>query len=317
MADKNDRRRSRAWVWTSYETEPPGWTKAMNYLLYVKQKCPTTDRIHWQGYSQFKKRLNMFRVQQQIGKLGFMDRAGGRLADNQRYIKDDEKKTNQERPYEIGDPEDIEPEKKGPGQGARMDLKAAINDIKEGKKSWFEMKEDHLAVFAKYPRFLKDYAMEWKQERREEIKWPVVLPWATIEKPDPARKKRHLWIWGPPDSGKTFGFTTALRGKKYFTAGKNKQYRFEGYNNQDIILFDDVLPELCELLDCTNTYENDTERSGGSRYERTYWPTDHTRTVVVLSNHDPAKWPASFHARFNVIEIKPKSDEVRGIPDSG
>jgi len=157
-------------------------------------------------------------------------------------------------------------------------------------------------------------AFEEDKERaeRKEIKYPIKLPWCEIPKPDAAIKKRHWWICGPPDIGKTFSFQSALGGHKVFLAGLSSSYRFEGYEHEDIVCYDDVLPSTAELIEVSNTWLMERERFGGSRYKRRYWKQGHTRTIVVLSNVRPATTDA-FQARFNVVDMLPPDDISRPI----
>lgn len=50
--------KSYRWTWTSYQLEPPAWNPEwMSYLVHGLETCPTTGRIHHQGYLETKARL--------------------------------------------------------------------------------------------------------------------------------------------------------------------------------------------------------------------------------------------------------------------
>lgn len=273
---------------------PVRFQRSMTYLLYGEEVAPTTGTKHYQGYVQFEKKKNLTGARKAIPGA-HMEIARAPLAKNQEYCKKSGKV------HEEGKAEEIEPEQRK--QGNRSDLKNLMNDIKEGK-SRFELMEAHPEAMAKYSKFADEYRQGLARADEKEIVWPVKLPWATIDKPEPSLKKRHLWIWGPPDLGKTYEVSKAVEGMKVYFTGQEVKYRFEGYDDQELIVFDDTKVTLDELLDCSNTYLHAKERAGGSRYVRTYWKKKQTRTMIVLSNHPPPFEDESFKARFNVIEVK-------------
>jgi len=161
---------------------------------------------------------------------------------------------------------------------------------------------------------LAAYEEDKRRAEKAEIKWPLVLPWCTVEKPDPAVKKRHWWITGPPDIGKTYQVQEVIDGMKVFMASGDGQYRYEHYAGQELIVYDDCIPKLVELLSVTNTWKSEVERPGGSRYKKAFWPEKHTRTVVVLTNlQPPTDSNGAFSARFNVVDLHPKGADPLNV----
>ena len=148
--------------------------------------------------------------------------------------------------------------------------------------------------------------------------WPLEIPYRaidgrdckiTIPKPDPANKKRHYWVYGPPDVGKSLHLMHAFR--EYRVLFPNSKYPFEAYDGQDLVVFDDVFPHYRDLLNCSNTYECSGVPVGDSRYCSVFWQQDHCRVMFVLLNVDidthfskaEQRTLDAIHARFNEVNL--------------
>lgn len=288
--------RAFCWTWNNPTDEPDYDAKTMNYMVFVLQEAPKTGTPHYQGYTQYREPQYLHELKRKLKR--HVEIARGTWQDNKTYICDDAKRSNRSDPYEYGTPEDIEPPKR---QGQRTDLEAVKKDVDEGA-SELTLYKKHANTMARYPKFAERYRQLVEMGEPKEITWPVMLPWCMIEKPDPANKKRNWWIWGPPDVGKTYEVQKALEGTKTFMAGPEPKHRFEGWNGEALIVYDDVMPELEELLSATNVWLLSTERPGGKRYSKGYWTKGQARTVVVLHNTEPPfKSVPQFASRFNVV----------------
>lgn len=296
----------RYWVWTvnNYIGEPIFNPKYMDYLGWAPQ-VGDSGTPHLQGYVQFTKPRVMARVVTALKDAGpaHVEAAKGTGQQARDYYAVDEKGTNVGEVVEHGalDPDAVNTPAKA-NQGTRVDLKTVEKALREGQPLSL-VRAEWPDVFAKYQHWVNWIVSDMDRGERKEVVYPIVLPWCSIPKPDPAEKKRHWWIWGPPDVGKTHITQTAMAGMKVFSAGPQPKYRFEGYEHEDIVLFDDCVPTLQEILDATNTWLIQRERVGGKRYSSGYWKVGHCRTLVILANHAPKDWPASFHARFNVVAV--------------
>jgi len=298
-----DTKMSRCWTWTlNNPTSQVAWKPAiMTYLVYVEQKAPTTGTRHFQGYVQFKKKKAIQHFRTAIpGAHG--EKSKGDAASNIRYIKEDEKKTNIGGVVEHGEPDPAA--WVAPAQGKRNDLVAAMESAAEGK-SKLEMMEAHPTVMARYGKFISEYKELKEAPKLSDIAWPVRTPWCVIEKPAPNNKQRHWYIWGPPNLGKTYAMQSILGATKTYWVPNKDKYRYEGYDNEELIVYDDCnnIP-VSELIEISNTWLSAKEVPGESRYTRKYWRRGQTRTIVILSNHAPQyssdNW-AAFDARFNVV----------------
>jgi len=158
-----------------------------------------------------------------------------------------------------------------------------------------------------------------RHEQLRDIEWPISLPIpsrndpsvsATLAKPKPSQKKRHLWLWGPPNWGKTFWLSTEFRLRRVFMRPSGSPTPFDAYDGEEVIIYDDVKMadvDISELQSCCNVWYTQTEVPGRVRYHTKFWPLKQIRTIIVLSNKDPmdiyAVDQAAFEARFNVINL--------------
>lgn len=148
------------------------------------------------------------------------------------------------------------------------------------------------------------YDMDQLMAERKQIEFPLVLPWMTINKPNPAEKKRHWWICGPPSVGKTLTLDNALKDRAAFWCAVEKEYRFEGYLGEEIVIYDDCWPGLQELICVSNTTNAMRERPCGRRFTKGYFEANSCRTIIVLANvMPPQDQTGAFNSRFNVREI--------------
>lgn len=141
-----------------------------------------------------------------------------------------------------------------------------------------------------------------------EIKYPVKLNLRGI--PDAQDdKKRHLWLWGDSDIGKSTWFKETFKKYNYYQIPENGDAKLDGYENQGLIWFDDidmtqiswsVLVALCdEARPWTVQYP------GRTRYANKYLDGK-TRLVIVTSNYPPPtslEHAMAFKARFNVYKV--------------
>lgn len=148
------------------------------------------------------------------------------------------------------------------------------------------------------------YEADLQYSKLKEIKYPVELrEGLAIHAPDPRMKRRHWWIKGKPDGGKTLAVSIAFKEQKVYMCGSDPLHRWERYRGEDIVIYDDCMPSTTEMLSVSNTYLQLCEVPGKTRYTPVLWPLGHTRTIIVISNVDPpySHIPA-FTARFRCFD---------------
>nr|WAE42543.1 MAG: replication associated protein [Cressdnaviricota sp.] len=141
-----------------------------------------------------------------------------------------------------------------------------------------------------------------EQKALGEIIYPVILPngWPWT----PTGKKRHLWIIGKPDWGKSLWAMTYFSGKKVFMR-RDTGYPYEGYAGETVVILDDVYPKQEEWLNVSNWHWNNMHVYGPVRYKPIYWANNVNVSMIVLTNNMPSYVNMeAFDARFNIIQLE-------------
>lgn len=204
--------------------------------------------------------------------------------------------------------------KANPGQ--RNDLAAARKAIVEEKLDYkgLRLTGKHDQVCAKYKNFIKEIARDVVEQQLKPIEWPIVFKhedkqWV-MDKPDPSNKKRNWWIVSDPDWGKSYWANETLGDFKVYSIPVDKTYRFEDYDDEDLIVYDDKAADFAEYSDVLNTHKLRQQVPGKVRYETKYWKRNHTRNVIVLTNKTieevgfSAPHVTAMHSRFIVIDLR-------------
>ena len=141
--------------------------------------------------------------------------------------------------------------------------------------------------------------------------YPLQLPnGESVPEPDKANKQRHLWIYGPPNAGKTQWLeTNVYRFKNYKVSGT--LYPFDNYDGEQIIVYDDITPTANHLLQITNASDWPRPVPGQTRYSVRYVPGRLVTLVIVCMNADidtvfsaeMALTRQALHARFVEYQI--------------
>lgn len=119
-----------------------------------------------------------------------------------------------------------------------------------------------------------------------------------------SQKRRHLWIYGPSNSGKTTLVQNATKTFKVWKRART-EYPYEGFFDQDIIWFDEYEPNGADEMDSIEQfYLQHTQVYGKSRYRATFWPLKHYTTVIVTTMHPPTHlYEDWFRNRFFVYKM--------------
>jgi len=168
--------KSKNWCFTAYK-ELDYAKLPISYVIAGKELCPTTGKIHWQGYAQFTLRYTFEKVKEFMGVAGddtcFVDRSKGNAKANIKYCSKD------------GDY--IE---KGvvTHQGQRSDLhEIAMELMKDPQRTILDVIEDDPAVYCQYRQGLNAIA-EYSQIKRQKKNWRKIEEYY-VEEPNLERAK--------------------------------------------------------------------------------------------------------------------------------
>lgn len=138
----------------------------------------------------------------------------------------------------------------------------------------------------------------------EDYKGQDITMGSQVFKIDMTIKKRHLWIYGAPDQGKTSLIDEAIYKYKVFKRCP-KPYCFEGFQDHDIVWYDDqgdiTKDELCHM---SNRYHVPTTVWGPTRNRKWYMPNFKNLLLIVCTNDMPM-WLTEdwFGSRFCVWHV--------------
>lgn len=174
------------------------------------------------------------------------------------------------------------------------DFKADIRTTEDAPEVWKDYKR----------KKLDKLEYEADKDDRKNIGWPIKLFGNTIYAPKNTEKKRHLFFVGKPDLGKTKAINDAFEGMKVWVASSENLYRFEGYNDEEVLIWDDVMPTKGEIIQMAEIYKLKVERIGRCRYYKQYWKIGQCRLIICVNNQKPEFWfEPWFTARFNLINL--------------
>lgn len=201
---------TRCWLFTSYREEFPHFDEAkMKFLVYQREKCPTTERLHWQSYVVFHKQYRKKSALRILGNV-HVDPRKGTHEQAIAYCEKEESRVTP--PVRFGDPTDGR-EDNGEREKQRWD------DIKQAAK---EGRLDDIPsdVYVRHYRTLKDIHDDHRPK-------PAILK----------NKRSGLWLHGPPNSGKTTAVLNAF--PDAYIKDPSTEY-WKNYEGEAVVVIDDI-----------------------------------------------------------------------------
>lgn len=224
------------WCFTDFNCFTDYSFLGASYVCYGREICPTTNKIHHQGYCEFKtnKRFNSLK---KLNPNIHWEKRLGTQEQAINYCKGDcEGKTHNPYFYEFG-------EKQVSKQGKRTDIDNVKTLISEGKGM-----SDIVEVATSFQSLrFAETLLKYKEKKRD---------WLT----------EVFWFWGPTGTGKTKTAWEESEGKAWISL-KNLKW-WEGYDAHEYVIFDDFRGDFCtfhELLRILDRYPYTIEVKGGSR----------------------------------------------------
>lgn len=224
----------RNFVFTSFDEKEPSFDDSFDYLIYQQEKCPKTNKVHWQGYAELARQTRFPTLKKKFPTWHMEKRKG---TQKQAIAYCSKKETQIAPPKEHGEPKK---------QGRRTDIDCAKQYASEGR-SVRDFIDDHASSFQSIRTIEK--VLEYKEKPRD-FK-PVVF-----------------WLSGPTGIGKTRIASTIadFLGDVWFS-GKNLKW-WQGYDAHQSVILDDFRADFCtyhELLRILDRYPYTIELKGRSR----------------------------------------------------
>lgn len=253
-----NRLRFKCIMFTSFKVDDFSYDKEkVTYIIYQKEKCPKTGRLHLQGYAELLQQYSLRQV-----KIIFNDNAlhveKRRGTQTQAIEYCTKEATRVDLPIEEG---------QKASQGARSDLVEAFDLVKSGA-SMHSVAEAHPTTYIRYNRGLEKVSMLYSVC---------------------SRKMRDLTVtvnWGVTGSGKTYSvYRDNAIEDIYKLVLHDSALWFDGYDNQDILLIDEFYGQvkISMLLQILDKYPLRLPTKGGHTYAG--WSK-----VYITSNCHPDAW---------------------------
>lgn len=232
--------RAKFWCFTSFKDEPPQWSKEiLSYLTYQRERCPNTQRLHWQGYLALHRSGSRRIVRDFLGVGVHIASANSAKAID--YCHKEESRVPGTQPVEFG-------ERPAPsaGKGARSDIAAACALVLSGATPATFAKE-FPATYVRYFRGLTALKQALAPKRNLDVAVSV-----------------SIYI-GPPGCGKTK--TAYAKWPNLFSKPPGPWW--DGYDGETVTLFDDFVGEDAippsELLKICDRYPLQVQVKGSFR----------------------------------------------------
>lgn len=276
------------WCFTSFRSV--GWGDLPSrcvYLVYQLEKCPKTDRVHWQGYVEMDAKVRMGTVKQALDDPKIhLEIRRGQPSQASAYCKKDDSRIAG--PWEFGScPNDV---------GQRHDLIQAAAIVRE--RGYYALYDEGWAdnIIAQFRGGL----MELHRLRLRKFAFEC-------------RDVSVVCIYGPAGAGKTrlvydtFGFRNVYNLPKC----KDSIPWFENYDGQDVLLIDEMEKNMFNfgwLMQALDRYPIQCPIKGSTAWGA--WTK-----VVICSNHNPSKWfnwekhcRDALYRRLNYEALKMRED---------
>lgn len=226
----------------------------LNFIICQKEKCPSSGKLHWQGYYECKTRKGIKGHQTNLcAPKCHIEMAKGSADDNIIYCSKSESKISET--FRYGNPVT---------QGQRKDLIAIKDDIMNGM-SLRELAEKHFEQYIRYHKGIEKY---YDLINYKERTW----------------KTKLIIFVGPSRCGKTSHILKEYPDLYRLMRPQNTVW-FDGYNNHNTILIDEFYGWIPfdMLLNLTDHAKMTVEVKGGTK------PMV-ANTIYITSNDVPEKW---------------------------
>jgi hypothetical protein len=289
--------RQRDICFTSFQDEKPNFHSTLTYLVFQREKCPTTGKEHWQGFAQAKNQKASFKAwQKAIGDpKAHCEKRWGTATQARDYCMakqwpDKETKEMKDKgqiPGTMEEHGDFDPKE---NEGKRNDLEEARQLIL-GKRRWQDVVNDPdvqpvlarsmqwaKAVFTNKPPTKMAAPAEWREWQKELL--------ATIS--EEADDRSIHWFYDPEcGAGKTTMTKFLVRNHGAVVLSGKTADVLNGYDDQPIVIFD--IPKDAQSGDkdfipygAIEKIKDGTFYSG--KYEGQMHIRDYEAHVIVFAN---------------------------------
>lgn len=227
-----------------------------NFIIVQKERSPTTDAEHLQGYIQFSSPQRMARVKRIVSKSTHIERSKGSSQQNVEYCSKEQ--TRLEGPWQWG---------QVTSQGMRRDLKTLVEQVQQNKSN-LEIYEENPVGFVKWKKYI-GHARNMELAKRS-------AKFRTVE---------TIVLYGDAGTGKTRYAMEREKSIYIVPDPEGNRVWFDGYEGQEAILIDDFYGwiKYHYLLRILDGYQIRLQTKGG--FVHGCW-----NRVYITSNKHPREW---------------------------
>lgn len=253
------------WCFTSFQESPlfTTWTEDtlpsyVKYIIYQRERCPDSERLHWQGYIELSRSQRMSKLKRIFNDntIHLEGRNGSRESARD-YCQKEESRLPECEPVELGTWTES-------NQGKRTDLEFACEILKTQGIS--AVAEELPGTYVKFSRGLEklSYILRRSPEWRE-LRVIVLVGTAGTGKTRCARSCFGPTFLVPPPTG--------------------NRIWWDGYNGEETLIIDEFYGWLkySHLLRILDGHPLQLEIKGGMCWA--LW-----NTVILTSNKHPSEW---------------------------
>nr|QXP07582.1 MAG: replication associated protein [Arizlama virus] len=249
--------RTRNVCFTSYDLSEPQFSSRAKYLVFQREKCPTTGRLHWQGYVEWELPMEYEKMSEELvlENVHYEARQGSPLQASE-YCKKSASRIEGTSFKEYG---------KLSAQGSRTDITSFVDELKTGRR-FRDVVMDHAGTYVKFHRGLEKLHSMMAMSKPREV---------TVE-----------FYHGSAGVGKSSRVWESIlseyeKGNVYLATDHPNGW-MDGYYDQEIIYFDDFagLTPLREILRLCDRYPTAAWVKGGR-------VQIHVKKVIFTANNPP------------------------------
>lgn len=291
-------------TWYELDKKPEDELKDYQYLIYQKEICPKTQRLHYQGYVVFKNHKRLATLKRMNPKAHFEKREATHTEAKTYCEKSD---THVEGPWTFGDDSNV-PE----NAGYRTDLINIKKEIDQGKSvNSLMMQDDHFGTLSRTLRFFQEYEQEVLRVKNEkefledcpkelEHKWQKDL-YKSLET---QHRREIAWVWSESGNmGKT-QFANWVKANSeltvFFSTGGASRDIACSYNYEDIVIFD-FTREKKDFINYSIIENFKDGKVFDSKY-KSKMKLFKSKPVVVFANFPPEEEKISMN-RIKLIQL--------------
>lgn len=265
-------KRNRSWSFTAFDKEPEFDSLHMSYLIFGEEKCPDTDRLHWQSFVHFHNAKTFSAVRKYFPGV-HIEMSKGTPEENMAYCAKDL---------------DFKEFGTRPSQGKRTDLVDLCARIMKGD-SVDSVALENPAMFHQYGRTL---------ERIETI---------TLRKKFRTEYTKGIWYWGETGVGKSHKAFEGFSPETHYVYRNDRDW-WDGYKGQDTVIINEFRGEieykkLLELVDKWPHYVCTRAKETLPFISKTVIVTSSLPPDEVYKRRNAKDSLKQFHRRFTTINL--------------